>query len=191
LPIDSTPLLKVLELERDKGYSDSVVIGGLDRFMARWAAQAEGTITDPKLLKRFKELRLNNTVYASLSHQLRKKYINDILGFLSIAEKATSKKGKARASSITSLSPLKPKSKARTAQTSCSLDSPIIVIKGISQAMTTKFNKLGVDTVRDLLYFFPNRHLDYSLLKTISQLAEGKEETIIANIWQVREVRLG
>jgi len=189
LPIDSTPLRKVLELECKKGYSDSAVIGGLDRFLAKWVTKAEGAITDPSLLKRFKELRLNKTVYASLNQQQRKQQIDDILGFLSIAEKSTTKKGKTKPPSTSS--PPSSKPEAKTTQTAYSLDSSITVIKGISQAMATKFNKLGVGTVRDLLYFFPNRHLDYSLLKTISQLAEGKEETIIANIWQVREVRLG
>jgi ATP-dependent DNA helicase RecG len=45
--------------------------------------------------------------------------------------------------------------------------------------------------VRDLLYFFPHRHLDYSKLKSISQLAEGEEQTIIANVWQAQETRPG
>ncbi len=46
-------------------------------------------------------------------------------------------------------------------------------------------------TIRDLLYFFPHRHLDYSQRKSISQLTEGEEQTIIANVWQAQEVRLG
>jgi ATP-dependent DNA helicase RecG len=48
-----------------------------------------------------------------------------------------------------------------------------------------------VSTVRDLLYFFPHRHLDYSRRKTVSQLTEGEEETIVANVWQARETRPG
>ncbi|MCK5576999.1 MAG: DNA helicase RecG, partial [Dehalococcoidales bacterium] len=112
-----------------------------------------------------------------------------MLGFLSIAEKATAKKSKTKPPAITGSPSSKPR--ARTTETTYSLDSPITIIKGISQNLATKFNKLGVSTVRDLLYFFPNRHLDYSRMKTISELAEGNEETIVANVWQVREVRLG
>ncbi len=41
-------------------------------------------------------------------------------------------------------------------------------------ALAAKFGKLGVKTVRDLLYYFPHRHLDYSKLKLISQLVEGE-----------------
>ncbi|UCD54552.1 MAG: DEAD/DEAH box helicase, partial [Dehalococcoidia bacterium] len=57
--------------------------------------------------------------------------------------------------------------------------------------MAARFKKLGVNTVRDLLYFFPHRHLDYSQRKTISQLTQGDEQTIIANVWQTQEIRLG
>jgi ATP-dependent DNA helicase RecG len=72
-----------------------------------------------------------------------------------------------------------------------SIESPITVIKGVSSGLATKFNKLGVKTVRDLLYFFPRRHLDYSQTKSISQLSEGEEQTIIANVWQAQIIMLG
>ncbi len=71
------------------------------------------------------------------------------------------------------------------------MDASITTIKGISTTVAAKFNKLGAATIRDLLYYFPHRHLDYSQRKTISELSTGIEETIIANVWQVREVRLG
>ena len=45
--------------------------------------------------------------------------------------------------------------------------------------------------MRDLLYFFPHRHLDYSQRKFISQLTEGSEETIVANVWEARQINIG
>jgi ATP-dependent DNA helicase RecG len=88
-------------------------------------------------------------------------------------------------------SDVKPSPKVKKPIVACgSLDSPITVIRGISSALAAKFGKLGVNTVRDLLYFFPRRHLDYSQVKSIAQLTEG-EQTIIANVWQSREVMLG
>ncbi|HEY56729.1 MAG TPA: DNA helicase RecG, partial [Dehalococcoidia bacterium] len=84
-----------------------------------------------------------------------------------------------------------PKSKRPKAAASQSPDLPITTVKGISATLAAKFKKLGVSTVRDLLYFFPNRHLDYSQRKYIAQLSEGEEETIIANVWQAQEVYLG
>jgi ATP-dependent DNA helicase RecG len=189
LPIDFTPLRKVLELEHKKGYSDSAVIGGLDRLLAKWAAQAEGAITDASLLKSFHKLQLHKTSYASLDKQQRRQRVEAILDFLPRAEQTPARKGAARLPLKATLPPSKLGLKSK--ETACSLDSPIITIKGISYNLSARFGKLGVSTIRDLLYFFPHRHPDYSRLKTISQIAEGKEETIIANIWQVREVRLG
>ena len=45
--------------------------------------------------------------------------------------------------------------------------------------------------MRDLLYFFPHRHIDYSQTKCISQLTAGEEQTIVANVWQAQETMLG
>jgi ATP-dependent DNA helicase RecG len=71
------------------------------------------------------------------------------------------------------------------------LDSSITVIKGISPSVEKKFAKLNVRTVRDLLYFFPRRYVDYSQRKPISGLIEGEEQTIIGTIWQARVATLG
>ena len=112
-----------------------------------------------------------------------------MLDFLAEVERMEGGKGEAKPPPIIS----RPPSRRRVQATvvSQSIDSPITVIRGISSSLATKFNKLGVKTVRDLLYFFPHRHLDYSQRKFISQLTEGEEQTIIANVWQANETRLG
>ncbi|MFQ5925547.1 MAG: ATP-dependent DNA helicase RecG [Dehalococcoidia bacterium] len=72
-----------------------------------------------------------------------------------------------------------------------SLNSPITTIRGISTGLATKFRRLGVSTVRDMLYFFPRRHIDYSKGKTIAELEIGVEQTIMATVWQAQETILG
>ncbi len=72
-----------------------------------------------------------------------------------------------------------------------SLDSPITSIRGISSSLALKFGRLGVSTVRDLLYFFPRRHLDYSQIKPISELKEWAEQTIVATVWEAQEATFG
>ena len=42
--------------------------------------------------------------------------------------------------------------------------------------------KLGIFSIRDLLYHFPRRYDDYSKLKTISQLRYGEEATIVVSV---------
>jgi len=189
LSINVESLRKVLELEHRKGYADSAVFGGLDKFLRNWAGQAIESITDPKLLNRFQKLHLVKPKYASLTKQQRKEWVKAVLDFLAEEELREAEGGKAKLTPVAN----KPSSRSRVQRTvvSQSIDSPITVIRGISSSLATKFSKLGVKTVRDLLYFFPHRHLDYSQRKFISQLAEGEEETIIANVWQAQEIRLG
>ncbi len=185
MSINAEPLRKILELEHKKGYVNSAVIGGLDRFLSNWAGQAIESLTNPQLLNRFHKLRLSNPDYASLTKQQRKEWVNNVLAWLDRAEET----GKVEPSLVVS----RPASLSRKQRTvvNQSIDSPIEVIRGISSGLAGKFNKLGVKTIRDLLYFFPHRHLDYSQRKFISQLDEGEEQTIIANVWQAQEVRLG
>jgi len=174
LSINAEPLRKILDLEHKKGYVDSAVIGGLDRFLRNWTGQAVESITNPQQLNRFRRLLIKSN-YASLSQQQRKRWISDVLDFLDEVERGEGEKGEAE------LSPqaVKPSSKVKVSRTtvSQSIDSPITVIRGISTSLATKFSKLGVKTVRDLLYFFPHRHLDYSQRKFISQLTEAVSYT--------------
>jgi ATP-dependent DNA helicase RecG len=186
--LNAEPLRKILELESEKGYTDSAVIGGLDRFLRKWSPKATEMIATPKLLIRFNKLQLADANYASLTKETRKDWAESVLHFLTEAEQAEggevpeNPKPAIKPSSVT---------KKRKTTASASIDSPITVVKGISSSLAARFEKLGVKTVRDLLYFFPYRHLDYSHTKTISELSEGSEETIVANVWEAREVYLG
>ncbi|UCE97230.1 MAG: ATP-dependent DNA helicase RecG [Dehalococcoidia bacterium] len=185
MPIDFSPLRKVLQLERKKGYSDTAVFGGLDRFLAKWTSQNEGKITDPSFLKAIRKLLTIN--YSSLSLKLRKQQIENIINIIDVIGQTIHKNKTNPTFSNKKRSPIKRK----ISTINYSIDAPITTFKGISSNLAAKFARLNVFTIRDLLYFFPNRHLDYSRLKTISELTEGNEETIVANVWQVREVKLG
>ena len=188
MPVNVGPLRKILELERQKGYVDSAVIGGLDRFLHHWSGQAIGSITNPQLLSRFQKLRLVNSSYASLAREQRQQWVNDMLDFLDEAERREVGKGDTgKMASVVS----QPSSKRQPTLPSKSIDLPITGIRGISSSLASKFKRLGVETIRDLLYFFPRRHLDYSQVKSISQLSEGEEQTIIANVWQAQVTMLG
>ncbi len=189
MPVNGESLRKILELEHQKGYLDSAVIGGLDRFLRNWAGPALESITTPRHANRFRKLRLNDSNYASLTKKQRKEWVTSVLDLLDKLEHGEQKKSKARPAPVVSKPAPKPRRQPTT--TSRSIESPITTVKGISSSLAAKFGKLDVKTIRDLLYFFPNRHLDYSQRKTVSQLTEGTEETIIANVWQAQEIRPG
>jgi len=189
---DFESLRKILELEQKKGYDNTAVIGGLDRFLRNWAGQVAEAIPDRRLMQRFQQL-VAKVDYASLSRPQRQEWVEGVFSLFaereeSIPVEAKPKKGKApapargrRAKAVKAAAPV----------SGHGLDSPITMIKGISTTLASKFGKLGLKTVRDLLYFFPHRHLDYSRIKYISQLTEGGEQTIMANVWQAQVARLG
>ncbi len=180
-------LRKVLELEGKKGYSDSAVIGGLDKFLRNWTNRNLTSIKSPPL-NQFSQLKFASSKYASLTKVERQEWVKAVLNFLAQFEA-----GQARDKTKPPLPIKKLPGAVKNPQVagSGSIDSPITVVQGISAGLADKFDKLGVRTVRDLLYFFPNRHLDYSKLKSISELKQGEEETVIANVWQAQQTRLG
>jgi ATP-dependent DNA helicase RecG len=190
--MNTEPLRKVLELEAQKGYQNTAVFGGLDRFLGRWTADAAAAITSRQLLRRFNKLGLADANYAIMIPEQRQEWATRVLDFISGASQPPAGEKKSKPAAVpkkTNWPAAKPMAVSPSAVTY--FEQPITQLKGISTSFATKFGKLGVSTIRDLLYFFPRRHLDYSRLKTISQLTEGDEETIIANVWQARLVMLG
>ncbi|MDD5082908.1 MAG: ATP-dependent DNA helicase RecG, partial [Dehalococcoidales bacterium] len=187
--MNTESLQKILEFECQRGYANTSVFGGLDKFLRKWAAQAAGSLTDPRSLRRFQKLGLSSTNYAAMTPPERREWIATVLKSLAGDVTGETKRSEPRKPTVTksTLSPRKI-SQPVVAQ---SLDSPVTIVKGISTGLAARFSKLGIKTVRDLLYFFPHRHLDYSQVKSISQLNEGKEETIIANVWEAKEARPG
>lgn len=191
MAVSFEPLRKILELEQKKGYDNTAVMGGLDRFLKNWAGQVTEAISDRSLRQRFQQL-IAKVEYASLSEEKRQEWVTSALSLVAELEggapaevepkeKAPSLPKVKRVKSVKSVAPVSGQG----------LESPITTVRGISTALATKFGKLGVKNVRDLLYFFPHRHLDYSQIKQISQLTEGDEQTIMANIWQAQVTRLG
>ncbi|MCS7055263.1 MAG: ATP-dependent DNA helicase RecG [Thermoflexales bacterium] len=69
------------------------------------------------------------------------------------------------------------------------LDAPVTKITGIGDFNAQKLARLGIHTIRDLLYYFPMRYDDYSALKTINQLFYGEQVTIIGRVASVRKHR--
>lgn len=183
LNLDIGPLRKILELEKSKGCTDTAVIGGLDRYLQQCIkdAQRGRNAASPQL----HSVQLPNTSYATLTQEQRKQWVQGVLAQIAEVDAVTAGK-------IHKHSPGAVRYERQSSDTTTiSLESPITALKGISKALTTRFDKLGVKTVRDMLYFFPRRHLDYSKVKQISELESGVEQTIIATVWQTREVKLG
>ncbi len=71
------------------------------------------------------------------------------------------------------------------------LDAPVNRLPGVGPSYAEKLAKIGVNTVRDLLYLLPRRYDDFSTLRTIDKLRYGEEVTVIGTIWDVRSRTVG
>ena len=71
--------------------------------------------------------------------------------------------------------------------------APLTTISGIGPKSAKTLRKLGLETLGDLLYYFPRRYDDYSALKTINRVWYGEEVTVIGTVdeVQLRPVRGG
>ena len=161
--MDVATLRKILELERTRGFGDNAVVGGLDRYLQRWAAELPDG------------LRVES--YAALDAAQRRHWVNAALERLNGG-------GDSRLEA--------PRERKTTARKSrVDMEESITTLRGISANQAAKFRRLGVETIRDLLYFFPRRHIDYSRTKTIAELAVGEEQTAVATVWQAEVAMMG
>ncbi|MBN1191398.1 MAG: ATP-dependent DNA helicase RecG [Dehalococcoidales bacterium] len=200
MAVDAGALHKILEQEVKRGYTDSTVIGGLDKFLQLWLSILTASAGNTTLNR--DQLRHFSASYSSMSANQRRRWVKSTLEFLSkLGGDASGKKSSEEktvtgpsgpvSTPVTAAVPRTGNHPERPVPASPSLDSPVTMIKGISEVLKKKFEKLGISTIHDLLYYFPHRHIDYSMRVFINSLVIGKENTVIANVWEAREVMLG
>lgn len=193
MPLDTSQLRQVLSIENARHNDNKSVIGGLDRYLKNWVNHNLILISNPKLVKAFSELYPADFSYASLSIEKRWEWISRLINLLSEIEtvqKIPRDTVKKTERNIKKVERSYIKSSSRVNDSKC-LEAPITDIKGISTALSSKFAKLGIKSIHDLLYFFPHRHLNYSQIVKISQLTEGDDQTIEANVWEVHQTFIG
>ena len=177
---------KVLELEARRGCDDGAVIGGVDRFLAI-ACQDRGVAAlidaAPALAKG----------YRGLGPPQRERWLRAVLAAKPAAAKAKTAARGSSASPRAESAPARPEAlEGRAAHTPADpLDGPVTVVRGLKSALQAKLAKLGVRTVRDLLYLFPNRHNDFADVRPIAELQPDEEQTTLVSVWSAAKVRLG
>ncbi|MBQ9599446.1 MAG: ATP-dependent DNA helicase RecG [Clostridia bacterium] len=71
------------------------------------------------------------------------------------------------------------------------MSKDIRYLKGVGEKRAELFNKKGINTVEDLLYYFPRSHEDRSEMKEIADCAEGETVCISVTVFSpVKDVRV-
>jgi len=167
-------LLKVLELERRRGFQDTAVAGGLDRILQNYVAGSRDSLAADVIRT------LPEAGYRALPKHERNVWLEDVLHALG-GRPAPVRKPPA---------PRRERTPKPSAQ-ELGLDAPVTVLKGIGTRLAADFAAHNVRTVRDLLLTFPRTHSDFSNLVSIDALTPGEDETVRATVWSAHEKRLG
>ena len=62
------------------------------------------------------------------------------------------------------------------------LESPVQYLKGVGPRKAELLKKLGVETLKDLLYLSPRRWLDRSVIKPIGSVRNGETVTVVGEV---------
>ena len=184
-------LRNILELERRKGYADTAVMGGLDRYLKNLIQRDN---LGPRSPITESIMALPSHGYASLSRERAAALAGDdapaaerVAGTPGAGADGAESPGGAPPSR--SDSPRSPPSSP--AEPASALERPVTALRGVSTALAAKLARLGVATVQDLLFFFPRRYNDFASIRPIAELIVGEEQTVIGTVWSAQDTPIG
>ncbi|MBN1933333.1 MAG: ATP-dependent DNA helicase RecG [Anaerolineae bacterium] len=194
----------MLALEIEQGYQNKAVIGGLKGVLSWWPKQAHDFYVAPaqgQIIDRV--VALIDGYAACAETEQRAQAVTDIQEQLAQLEGPSVQSSPEQAAAMfAEPQPLEPTPRAapsvsRTDEPAESseepingsrlgLKSPVTVLSGVGDTQARRLKRLGIETIYDMLYFFPRRHEDYSQLKPIAQLQYGEQVTVIGTIRATR-----
>lgn len=208
-------LQKFLKLEAERNYDNRAVLGGLERILETWQAEANAEALPNELIQAVVS-RLRD--YDSLSPQARAevlqglwkrlqhelgKTLSPLQPFREMGDAKYVAAPKPRRRSAESKIPA---SETRSPQTQsgtlsvlsairlpAALNAPVTVLNGVGPRHGATLARLGLHTLGDMLYYLPRRYDDYTKLKPIYRLRYGEEVTVIGKVETVlkRSIRSG
>lgn len=208
-----TQLRKYFKLEADHGYTNSAIIGGLERMLDHWAAEARADELDENLIQAV-IVRLRD--YHRLSEDSRKealfglwKRIQRELGEGTLQEDES----KPQAETPKEPEPPPKETVVRTPDAvdpvpvesepaprqhhqikpgeEADLSASVTTLNQVGPRYAETLEKLNIYTLGDLLYHFPHRYDDYSEMKPINRLHYGEKVSVIGTVQSVNTRKTG
>lgn len=196
--------LERMLMNEQRKCEDLLVIGGLEQFINNWAIRQQAG-KDLVAARLATEVQSALKGYGGASPDSRRQMIDRALGALrgtlsqeagvvesqhipaesrqeSKPQESREKKRPQAAQREEAEEEAEPEPEPISPDSDSGLDASVTKLQNVGPAHTKKLERLGVVTIRDLLYHFPHRYDDFSHLKTISQLMFGEEVTLILTI---------
>jgi len=161
----------LLENEKKLDFSNGSFFGGFHNFLLEQMGKLQDEAVDMEKTQIIKEITDLVNSYPNCNLQERAEIINRIEAAL---ESFTNREASA------SLYSTKMNNR---------LNNPIHTIKRIGSGRLKLFEKLGIKTVKDLLYYFPRRYEDRSNITKIGMLLDGQVQTVVGKLISLQELR--
>ncbi len=198
-------LERVIALESEQGYQNRAVVGGIQQFATLWISQAQEETTDEADLALIEQISEVLSGYGRLPRtEARASAISLLQDKLRVRKQrlaATQRKpAAARPPAPSAVAKVKESPPAREADRAeeeaddedlATIDpellrQPVSVIRGVGRVIAERLAVLDLQIIEDLLFHFPHRYDDYTLLRPINRLSFGDQVTIIGTIWETR-----
>lgn len=205
-------LKKFIHLEAQHNYDNRSVIGGFERMLEPWLAEAQIDALSADLISAVRD-RIHD--YANLSTKSRyetlvglwnrlQHEVNENFPPLPDPVEIASKSAEPErvTSSLaphtsythpTSQVAIHKESPTKPAGQPAALSASTTVLPGVGPKHAQTLERLGLYTLGDMLYNFPRRYDDYTQLKPIKRLSYGEEVTVIGMVDSIdnRQIRGG
>jgi ATP-dependent DNA helicase RecG len=176
-------LQKALAVEAERGYSD--IKGNQYRFseFLCLSLAKPPQLIPPTERSRWQDLAQKFATYSQLNFSQRTNLVISTRNFLYQQKNLLEEIVNPPASKTPRTSSLNKENKARNyyGQQKLSLDRPLYQVAEIGRS-SNYLERLGVYTVRDLLFYYPRDHLDYARQVQICHLEPGETVTIIGTV---------
>ena len=193
MPSPVEKLQKFLNLEKDRGYDNRAVVGGLDKIVAAWKSEAEANNLPQPAVDQICSILGD---YAGLDSENRARSIQNLLGLISefgpqVETENTRVQHRlvhAREETpdhpqrVRNTNPRSPSSAPAADQQPVGLNASLTVLPGIGVKNAQYFKQLGIETLGDLLFYFPRRYDDYSQMKPINRLEYGEVLSVMGTV---------
>lgn len=203
-------LRKFIKLEQERGYDNRAVVGGLDKIYPWWEKEARAFGLSDDLIKTIHDQLV---AYPGSSTDIRPEILQNLLDQLPTIEADPASVAAANAprssqprqrqsepqptppTQLTNVSASRSTSAPRPVAINqpAGLNASLTVLSGVGPRTAQSLSLLDLETLEDLLYYFPRRYDDYSQLKPINRVEYGDELTLIATVESIfeRQARAG
>lgn len=198
MPNSLDKIRKILQLEVQNKFANRAIIGGLEKFLPALRPELNNDGISQDLKDQIENIL---STYSGLNPEQRQVAIEGLLSAINIVSPAaatTSAVIKRPQPQFSTDRQPRPIVSSKTpsefqhapAKPNFGLSAPLHLLNKIGSSRAADFKTLGVDTIGDLLYFFPRRYDDYSTLKPINRLEYGDVLTIIATVQSVLSTKI-